>query len=87
MPEITIKQAYEQGSLRFSFSCRRPIAREGWNGWCNHIGKVGIQTAMRRWGEDCRLDQMRARCSKCGSSEFVSVMCEPPGRLGKRGRR
>ena len=76
---ITLKQAYEQGSLRIAFYCTRP--------GCMHLGKIEIAEAIRRWGEHRELDAIPARCSKCGSAESVSVRGEPPGRLGKRGRR
>ena len=76
---VSLKQAYEQGSLRIAFYCVRP-------GVCDHVGKVSIEEALRRWGGQMRLDQIRARCSRCGSADFVSVRGEPPGRMGKRGR-
>jgi hypothetical protein len=79
---ITLKQAYEQGSFRIAFYCARPV----FAGQCAHVGKVEIHVAMRRWGEDRRLEEIPARCSKCGSKDFVSVRGEPPGRTGKRGR-
>jgi hypothetical protein len=75
---ITLKQAYEQGSLRIAFYCVRP--------GCNHVGKVEIGEAIKRWGGDRQLADIPARCSKCGSAEFVSVRGEPRGRPGKRGR-
>jgi hypothetical protein len=76
---ITLKQAYEQGSLRIAFYC----VRLG----CSHAGKVEIADAIKRWGADRALNEIPARCSKCGSADFVSVRGEPPGRLGKRGNR
>lgn len=76
---ITLKQAYEQGSLYIAFYCTRP--------GCLHVGKVEIADAIRRWGEDRVLSTIPARCTKCGSADSVSVRGEPPGRLGKRGRR
>lgn len=82
---ITIKQAYEQGSLRLAFTCMRPDVRP--EGLCAHVGKVDIQLALATWGPERRLDAIRARCSRCGSRDFVSVTGEPPGRPEKRGRR
>ena len=76
---ISLKQAYEQGSLRIAFYCVRP--------GCSQVGKVEIADAIKRWGADRALNEIRARCSRCDSSEFVSVRGEPPGRTGKRGRR
>jgi hypothetical protein len=76
---ITLKQAYEQGSLRIAFYC----VRLG----CSHVGKVEIADAIKRWGEARQLNEIPARCSRCGSAEFVSVRGEPPGRTGKRGNR
>jgi hypothetical protein len=77
---ITLKQAYEQGSLRIAFYCMRPDV-------CSHVGRISIESAMKRWGAERLLDDIPARCSRCGSKDFVSVRGEPPGRLGKRGRR
>jgi hypothetical protein len=78
---ISLKQAYEQGSLRIAFYCVRPTSA----GFCNHVGKVEIADAIERWGAERKLNEIPARCSKCGSAEFVSARGEPPGRLGKRG--
>jgi ribosomal protein S27AE len=83
---ITIKQAYEQGSLRLVFTCARPDVRPG-GALCGQVGKIDIEIALASWGGERRLDQIRARCSRCGSAAFVSVHGEPPGRTGKRGRR
>ncbi len=80
---VSLKHTYEQGSLRLAFYCRRPTP----NGVCNNVGKVSIETARKRWGDEKHLDEIRARCSRCGSDEFVNVVGEPPGRLGKRGNR
>lgn len=77
---ISLKQAYEQGSLRIAFYCIRP-------GVCRHIAKMSIESAIARWGETRLLDEIPARCGKCGSRDHFSVRCEPPGRGGKRGRR
>ena len=77
---VSLTQTYEQGSLRVAFYCIRP-------GVCDHVGKIDIESAIKRWGGDKQLDQIPARCSRCGSANFVSVRGEPPGRLGKRGRR
>jgi hypothetical protein len=83
---ITIKQAQEQGSLRLVLSCSRPDVRPG-GALCGQVGKVDIELAVASWGGERPLDQIRARCSRCGSRDFVSVTGEPPGRLGKRGNR
>jgi hypothetical protein len=80
---ITLKQAYEQGSLRIALQCMRP--RPG--GVCGRVGKVEIADAIKRWGADRRLNEISARCSRCGSKDYVHVMGEPPGRPGKRGNR
>jgi hypothetical protein len=77
---ISLKQALEQGSLRIAFYCTRP-------GVCSHVGKIDIHDAIKRWGGTRKLNEIPARCSRCGSSDFVSVRGEPPGRLGKRGNR
>ena len=86
MPEITIKQACEQGSLRLTFSCSRPNVRPGGQ-VCGQAGEVDIQIAIATWGEGRRLNEIPAYCSRCGSKDFVSVRGQPPGRLGKCGRR
>lgn len=78
----SLKHAYEQGSLRIAFYCMRPTPQ----GICNHVGRVEIGAALKRWGEETHLHQIPARCSRCGSAEFVSARGEPPGRAGKRGR-
>jgi hypothetical protein len=82
---ITIKQAYEQGALRLAFQCLRPDVRP--EGLCAQVGKVDIHIALATWGPDRPLDAIRARCSRCGSRDFVDVTGEPPGRAGMRGRR
>lgn len=33
---------------------------------CHHSGKMPIADAIARWGEGCRLQEVRVRCSKCG---------------------
>ena len=83
---ITIKQAYEQGSLRLVFTCSRPDVRPG-GALCGQTSKIDIEVALATWSGERRLDRIRARCSRCGSAEFVRVHGEPPGRTGKRGRR
>jgi hypothetical protein len=83
---ITLKQAYEQGSLRIAFYCTRPEPRAG-GGFCGKVGHVAIEHAMQRWGEDKPLDAIPARCTWCRSNEFVRVRGEPPGRPGRRGQR
>jgi hypothetical protein len=79
---ITPKQAYEQGSLRIAFNCTRPR----FGGVCGQTGKVEIAEAIKRWGAERRLDEIPARCSRCGSSKHFYTTGEPPGRTGKRGR-
>jgi len=86
MAGITLKQAFEQGTLKLVFSCSRPDVRPS-DALCNQRGEVSIQVAIGTWGEERRLDQIRARCSRCGSADFVEVTGQPPGRIGKRGRR
>jgi hypothetical protein len=83
---ITLKQAHEQGSLRIAFLCVRPDARAS-SGLCMKTGKVEIGDAIKRWGAECKLDAIPARCSRCGSKDFVRASGEPPGRTGKRGNR
>lgn len=83
---ITLKQAYEQGSIRIEFQCFRPIERAP-NGLCGKTGSMSMETAIRRWGGSRLLDTLPARCSRCHSTDFVSASGQPPGRIGKRGRR
>jgi hypothetical protein len=69
--------------VRIAFYCVRPMP----HGFCGHVGRINIETALERWGDDKQLGEIPARCGRCGSGEFVSVRGGPPGRLGKRGRR
>lgn len=78
----SLKHVYEQGSLRIAFYCVRPTP----NGACNNRSVISIEDALKRWGADTHLGDIRARCSRCGSNEFFTVRGEPPGRPGKRGR-
>jgi hypothetical protein len=82
---ITLKQAYEQGSLRVAFYCMRPVDHSP--GYCGKVGRVDIEHLIQRWGDQKQLDEIPARCGVCRSGEYVSAMGEPPGRLGKRGNR
>ena len=86
MPSNTLQQQYEQGSTRLLFRCFRPDVRP-FGKRCDQSSRMEIDVAIRRWGKDRRIDEIRAMCSRCGSREFVSIEGEPPGRLGKRGRR
>jgi len=38
--------------------------------------------AIARWGAQIRLDQVPARCTRCGSTEHVDVRSRPPKREG-----
>lgn len=78
---VSLKHAYEQGSLRIAFYCVRPP------GGCNRSGSIGIEEALRRWGGDMQVKDVPARCSGCRTSAHVATMAIPPGRPGKRGRR
>lgn len=83
---ITLKQAQEQGSLRIVFVCTRPDVRPG-GALCGQTSSITIDMALASFGASRLLDDIRARCGRCGSRDFVSVRGEPPGRLGKRGNR
>jgi len=72
---VSLKHAQEQGSLRIAFYCVRPMGGRV----CNHVGRVSIAEALKRWGGDRHLDAIPARCSRCGSADFVSARGEPPG--------
>ena len=76
---VTIKQAWEQGSIRIAICCA--------NYPCHNRLLLSIRDAIKQWGEDKPLNEIAARCTKCGSRDHVSVRGEPPGRVGKRGNR
>jgi hypothetical protein len=80
---VSLRHTYEQGSLRIAFYCVRPTPY----GVCNNRSEISIETALKRWGPETHLGEIRARCSRCGSNEFFNVRGEPSGRPGKRGRR
>lgn len=73
--KITLAQAKEQGDFVLTFYCERPDV-------CSHSGEMRLDEAIARWGGDLRLDQVPARCSRCGSRDHVDVRARPPMREG-----
>lgn len=71
--KITLAQAKAQGGFMLMFFCQRPSV-------CSHSGEMRLDQAIDRWGESIRLDQVPARCSRCGSREHVDVRARPPMR-------
>jgi hypothetical protein len=49
---------------------------------CSHSGEMRLDKAIIRWGGTLRLDQVSARCTRCGSRDFVEVRARPPKREG-----
>lgn len=82
---VSLRHAYEQGSNRIELRCMRPTDRTPF--FCGKSGEIKIEDAIKRWGGETQLEDIRVRCSRCGSNERVSKMGVPPGRPGKRGRR
>jgi hypothetical protein len=74
-PKITLAQAKAQGSFMLVFYCVRPAI-------CSHSGEMRLDAAIARWGGALRLDQVPARCTRCGSRDHVDVRARPPMRSG-----
>jgi len=72
---ITLATAKAQGDFMLIFYCVRP-------GVCWHSGEMRLDAAIERWGETLRLDQVPARCMRCGSRDHVDVRARPPHRDG-----
>lgn len=77
--KITLGMARDQGDFMLLLHC----GNLGANCW--HSGEMRLDTAIARWGEALRLDQIPARCSRCGAREFVDVRARPPKRVGASG--
>ena len=57
------------------FYCVRPSV-------CWHSGEMRLDAAIARWGGALRLDQVPARCTRCGSREHGDVRSRPAMREG-----
>lgn len=65
--KITIGEAQACGALALLISCAAaPVA----SGGCRHASELTLKLAIALWGEDRRLDDLRLRCSLCGSRQF-----------------
>ena len=73
--KITLAQAKSQGDFMLMFYCVRPAV-------CSHSGEMRLDQAIARWGGELRLDQVPARCTRCGSRDFIEVWARPPEREG-----
>jgi hypothetical protein len=73
--KITLNQAQAQGAIALIFYCVRPAL-------CSHSGEMRLDAAIARWGGHLRLDQVPARCTRCGSRDHVDVRARPPRRQG-----
>lgn len=62
--KITIGQARESGADGLSISCAGAPAASG---GCRHSSQVTMLLAIALWGEARRLDDLKLRCSLCGS--------------------
>jgi len=63
MPKITLAEAKASGVVALTLYCvSTPVGADG----CRHIGTMGIDEAIERWGTLHRLDALPLRCSRCG---------------------
>jgi hypothetical protein len=74
--KITLATAHAQGDFMLLFYCQNLAAN------CWHSGEMQLDTAIARWGGALRLNQVPARCSRCGSREHVDVRARPAKRDG-----
>lgn len=74
--KITLAQARQQGDTMLTFWCENVAV------YCHHKGEMRLADAIERWGAETRLDQIPARCTKCGSAKHVDVRSRPPRREG-----
>ncbi len=73
--KITLADAKAQGDFALIFYCVRPAV-------CGHSGEMRLDEAITRWGGSMRLDEVPARCTRCGSGDHVDVRARPPKREG-----
>jgi hypothetical protein len=74
--KITLADAKAQGDFMLMFYCQNMLA------YCSHSGEMRLDEAVARWGGGLRLDQVPARCTRCGSRDFIDVRARPPKREG-----
>lgn len=65
--KITIGEARACGAVGLTAYCAgAPVA----SGGCRHSSQITILLAIALWGEERRLDDLRLRCSVCGSRKI-----------------
>jgi hypothetical protein len=65
--KITIGEARESGADGLTLYCAgAPVAA----GECRHSSEVTMMLAIALWGAAARLDDLRLRCSLCGSRKI-----------------
>lgn len=70
--KITIGEARACGAAGFLVSCMgAPIG----SGGCRHASEFTVMLAVVLWGEGRRLDDLRLRCSLCGSRKVEVRPC------------
>ena len=73
--KITIGEARAAGADSLLVSCAgAPVA----SGGCLHKSKIALMLAIGLWGEHRRLDDIRFKCSKCGSRQVDVRPFYPP---------
>lgn len=77
-PKITLAHAKESGGEKVLFYCTGLFVDQ----ICFHSGQMDLDAAIGRWGAETRLDQIPARCTRCGSRDHVDVRVERPYRPG-----
>ena len=75
--KITLAEAKAQGDFMLQFYCANAAV------YCSHSGEMRLDEAIARWGEHLRMDQVPARCRRCGSRDHVDVRARPPRRDGQ----
>lgn len=66
---VSLRHTYEQGSNRIELQCFRPTDHTPF--FCGNTGAIKIEDAIKRWGGETQLEDIRVRCSRCGSNERV----------------
>lgn len=64
--KITIGQARDSGAVGVLFYCANYFETPG---GCGHSSNMTMLLAIALWGPDVRLDDLKLKCSKCGSRE------------------
>ena len=77
--KITLAQAIYQGDRIVTFYCEAKVER----GWRHHNGAARLIEMIDSFGPRTRLDDLPARCTKCGRRDCVEVRARPHhGTLG-----